>query len=64
MADRDATHALRTLSIDIGGSHLKASVLDETGAMLVDEVRVETPDPCSPKVMLKALARMLHPVKD
>lgn len=58
------TDAVRTLAIDIGGTHLKASVLDGAGKMLVDEVKVKTPYPCPPKVMLKALLRMLGPVKE
>ncbi|HEX3566508.1 MAG TPA: hypothetical protein VHU17_14140, partial [Acidimicrobiales bacterium] len=32
----------RTLAIDIGGTGLKASVLDDRGAMLVDRVRIPT----------------------
>ncbi|MEI2686593.1 MAG: ROK family protein [Cypionkella sp.] len=61
MTDQDAP---RTLSIDIGGTHLKASVLDGAGKMLVDEVKVKTPYPCPPKVMLKALMRMLDTIKE
>ncbi|MEO8244646.1 MAG: ROK family protein [bacterium] len=64
MGDKAGAQGLHTLSIDIGGSHLKASVLDSTGAMLVDEVRVDTPKPCPPAVMLKALARMLEPIRN
>lgn len=64
MSDNGATATQRTLSIDIGGSHLKASVLDGAGAMLVDEVKVETPDPCPPKAMMKTLFRMLESLTD
>ena len=35
----------KTLSIDIGGSGLKASVLDDKGEMLTERVRVATPSP-------------------
>lgn len=52
----------RTLSIDIGGTGLKASVLDGAGRMLVARVRVPTPDPCPPAVLLRALARLLAPL--
>jgi polyphosphate glucokinase len=45
----------RTLAIDIGGTGVKASVLDADGRMLVDRVRVGTPDPCTPKILLTAL---------
>lgn len=52
----------KTLAIDIGGTGLKASVLDEKGEMLVDRVRVETPHPCPPSVMLDALAGLVAPL--
>ncbi|MEW6320482.1 MAG: ROK family protein [Acidobacteriota bacterium] len=45
----------RTLSIDIGGSGLKAAVLDERGRMLGEKVRVATPSPASPRRLLEAL---------
>jgi predicted NBD/HSP70 family sugar kinase len=47
---------IRPLTIDIGRTGLKASVLDGAGKMSVDEVRVAAPYPCPPKVLLKALA--------
>jgi polyphosphate glucokinase len=37
-----------TLAIDIGGTGLKASVLDATGAMVADRVVVKTTYPCPP----------------
>lgn len=49
-----------TLSIDIGGTGLKASVLDAKGRMLVDRVRMETPYPCPPSVMVEALGRLVE----
>ena len=47
-----------TLAIDIGGTALKASVLDSDGRMIVERVRLPTPYPCSPKVLLRALAKL------
>ncbi len=44
----------RTLATDVGGTGLKASVLDRAGKMLVDRVHVATPYPCPPKVLLGA----------
>jgi polyphosphate glucokinase len=52
----------RTLSIDVGGTGLKASVLDGAGRMLVERVRVPTPDPCPPPVLLQALAGLVAPL--
>jgi polyphosphate glucokinase len=37
-----------TLSIDVGGTGLKASVLSKDGAMVADRVRVETKYPMPP----------------
>jgi polyphosphate glucokinase len=51
-----------TLTIDIGGTGLKASVLDRAGKMLVDRVRVATPYPCSTTILLKALADLVAPL--
>ena len=45
----------RTLAIDIGGTGLKASVLDDKGAMLVDRVRIPTTYPLAPQALIDAL---------
>jgi polyphosphate glucokinase len=52
----------RTLAIDVGGTGLKASVLDARGRMVVDSVRVDTPYPCPPKVLIKALVELVKPL--
>jgi len=52
----------RTLSIDVGGTGLKASVLDDQGKMIAHRVLVDTPYPCTPKVMVKALAALVKPL--
>ncbi len=44
-----------TLSIDIGGSRLKAGVLDEAGSMIAGPVRTETPQPSGPEAVVPAL---------
>ena len=51
-----------TLAIDIGGTGLKASVLDGTGKMLVDRVRVATPYPLTPEIFLNTIAEMIKPL--
>jgi polyphosphate glucokinase len=53
---------LRTLAIDIGGTGLKASVLDEKGEMLTERVRVDTPHPCNPKLLIDTLAALVKPL--
>lgn len=49
---------VKTLSIDVGGTRLKASVLDHGGKMLVDKVRIDTPYPCPPEVLVESLRRL------
>lgn len=44
-----------TLSIDCGGSFIKASVLDESGTMRAHQVRIETPYPLSPSRFVTTL---------
>jgi polyphosphate glucokinase len=51
-----------TLSIDIGGTGLKASVLDATGAMVAPRAWVATPYPCPPPVMLESLVTLVRPL--
>ncbi|MBP0015785.1 MAG: ROK family protein [Roseofilum sp. SBFL] len=46
----------RTLAIDIGGSGIKAMVLDRKGRPLGDRVRVQTPQPATPEAVLRAIA--------
>jgi polyphosphate glucokinase len=47
------------LSIDVGGSHLKADVLDEKGKSLAERIRVPTPKPCPPDLLLKMVTEMV-----
>lgn len=49
-----------TLAIDIGGSHVKASVLDRSGAMIAAPVRVRTPQPATPQALLRAVSSVAH----
>ena len=50
---------LVTLSIDIGGTGLKCSILDERGAMLHDKVWRPTPNPCPPQVLIDTYVDMI-----
>ncbi|HKI87329.1 MAG TPA: ROK family protein [Thermoanaerobaculia bacterium] len=54
--------APRTLAIDIGGTGLKATVLDAKGAMVAEHLRVETPHPAPPEVMVAALVDLVKPL--
>ena len=47
-----------TLAFDIGGTGLKASVLGPDGAFLADRVRIPTPYPCPPDVLVASLVTL------
>ena|ERR1700733_11535882 len=51
-----------TLSLDIGGTGLKASVLDAEGAMVADRVRVATSYPLPPEKFLQMIKRLVAPL--
>jgi polyphosphate glucokinase len=53
---------LRILSFDIGGTGLKASVIDSHGKLLAPRVRIPTPDPCPPETMVDALVSLVKPL--
>lgn len=57
-----AAKKLATLAIDVGGTGLKASVLDQSGAMEVDRVRVATSYPCPPTKLVETLRRLVQPL--
>jgi polyphosphate glucokinase len=61
-ASRPAAKALRVLGIDIGGSNLKAAVVDAQGRILGEKLKLKTPDPCPPKVMVRALVNLVKPL--
>jgi polyphosphate glucokinase len=50
----------RILAIDIGGTGLKAALIDRRGRMLTDRLRVKTPHPSPPRVLVRALAALVH----
>lgn len=53
---------LRTLAIDVGGSGLKASVIDDRGRLLTERARVDTPVGRPPKEIVQALVRLVAPL--
>jgi polyphosphate glucokinase len=52
-------HDVTTLAIDVGGTGLKASVLDAKGNMTTDRVRIVTPYPCPPEVLVDNLLALV-----
>jgi polyphosphate glucokinase len=53
------TAQLKVLSIDIGGSNIKATVLDDQGALLMEYSKVETPQPADPANVVKAIKKLV-----
>jgi polyphosphate glucokinase len=53
---------VKTLAIDIGGTGLKASVLDAVGQMTVDRVKTDTPYPCPPDLLISSLLELVKPL--
>jgi polyphosphate glucokinase len=45
-----------TLAIDIGGTGVKAMLLDENGKALTDRLRAKTPNPSTPKAIIAMIA--------
>lgn len=52
----------RFLTIDVGGSGLKAAVVDVQGTMLTERVRVRTPDNPRPAKLVEKLAALVAPL--
>ncbi|MHB8341529.1 MAG: ROK family protein [Mycobacteriales bacterium] len=52
----------RTLALDIGGTGLKAAVLDPRGELLSSRLRVPTRYPCPPDVLVTTLTDLVAPL--
>ena len=48
-----------TLAIDIGGTHLKAGILDAAGVMTAGPARIPTPHPAAPEAVVSGLTDMV-----
>ena len=55
---RSSTRSLTTLAVDIGGTGVKASVLDPAGALLADQAREDTPVGEPPDATIDVVARL------
>lgn len=54
----------RILAIDIGGTGLKAAMLDYEGNMMTERLRVKTPHPLTPELLVDTLVRLVEPLTD
>ena len=52
----------RILAIDVGGTGLKAAIIDADGQMKTERVRVATPHPCTPAQLVDALFNLVTPL--
>jgi polyphosphate glucokinase len=62
---KDTTEAPRrpfTLAVDVGGTGIKASVLDADGKMVADRVRVDTTYPFSPEAFVECVVSLAKPL--
>jgi polyphosphate glucokinase len=59
---RTAAQRQATLAIDIGGTGLKAAVLDPAGSLVAPRVRVDTTYPCPPEAMVSRLKELVSPL--
>lgn len=52
------------IGIDVGGTGIKAALVDlETGALLSERLRIDTPKPASPEALCKAVAELISPIR-
>jgi len=49
------------LSIDIGGSHIKATILNDKGALQMDYDKIPTPSPATPQNLVAAIKKLVKP---
>jgi polyphosphate glucokinase len=59
----NSSSQLKVLSIDIGGSHIKATVLDKDGELLVKYTKIETPQPANPENVVNAIKTLVAPLE-
>lgn len=54
----------KILALDIGGSHIKANILDEQGNELEGYQSIKTPEKSIPPMLLKAIQKPIKNTKD
>ena len=52
-----------TLAIDIGGTGLKAAIVDAKGRFVTERLRVKTPKHSSPKNVVPAVVKLVEALK-
>src|SRR3954466_11093621 len=64
MTAKPASKGPKTFAIDIGGTGVKAMLLDPAGKALTERLRVKTPQPATPKNVLSAIKELAEQVGD
>lgn len=59
-SSRPAGDQNKTLAIDIGGSGIKAIVLNQAGVPISERSRIETPQPATPAAVLEAISTVVE----
>ncbi len=52
----------RILAIDVGGTGLKAAIIDAHGKMETERLKVATPHPCPPDLLVHSLVKLVEPL--
>src|SRR5690242_286932 len=59
---RRKTMATLTLTFDIGGTHMKAAIVDENGSLVGDRPMIDTVPDMAPKDVVGALVKLVEPL--
>lgn len=62
LGGRGVRKGLDTLAIDVGGTGIKASVLDQSGRMMHEHLRIDTPYPLPPDKLVAVLVDLARPL--
>jgi len=57
------TRGAPILAFDVGGSGLKTALIDADGQLLSEHLRIPTPYPCPPPVLVEALVALAAPLQ-
>jgi len=57
--EKKAASSPKFLSIDIGGSHIKATILNDKGALQMDYDKIPTPLPASPENVVNGIKKLV-----
>lgn len=60
---RNKSSATKILAIDIGGTGLKAALIDAEGRFISERLKVKTPHHCKPDKMVRVLKKLVAPLK-